>query len=144
MPAKDGNWFPDMSQLEAFFPAGTIDHSVKCIYDKMPLWEEPVNVARTRYEKIITALGDKFPNENLLLVTHGEAVGVSVSSFAKDELEVFNVEYCAFSHLQRRISLKQSQVVTAEKFSVLTENAKSGVSYFSEKKQSQANAVLPS
>lgn len=141
-PAKDEKWFPDISELEAIFPDGTLDHSAERICQQMPRWEEPVNVARGRYQKIITALADKFPHENLLLVTHGEAVGVSVSSFARG-LEVFQVEYCAFSHLQRRISIDDSQAATAENFQMLTENARSGVCYYSETEQPQPEDIVP-
>ena len=38
----------------------------------MPKWEESVSDARTRYMEVIKALADKFPSENLLLVTHGK------------------------------------------------------------------------
>ncbi|KAJ6851574.1 uncharacterized protein M6B38_259695 [Iris pallida] len=143
-PAKQGNWFPDVSELEALFPDGTVDHSAGRIYEKMPLWEEPTSVARSRYEDVITALADKFPHENLLLVTHGEAVGVSVSSFTEDTgIEVFNVEYCAFSLLQRTISSTSSLAVAAGKFKMLTENAKSGVYYYSDEDQTETNALPP-
>lgn len=67
----------------------------------------------------------------------GEAVGVSVSAFAKG-LVVFEVEYCARSYLQRRITIDGSQAIAAESFKSLTENAKSGVSYYSEIEQIQA------
>ncbi|XP_020247157.1 uncharacterized protein LOC109824935 [Asparagus officinalis] len=122
-PAKDEIWFPAISELESIFPAGTLDSSAERIYQQLPQWEEPVSSARDRYKNIIQALADKFPNENLLLVTHGEAVGVSVNSFAKG-LEVFEVEYCALSFLQRSTQ--------AENLRVLTESAQSGVSYYSE------------
>lgn len=30
-PAKDEKWFPDISELEAIFPYGTVDHSAERI-----------------------------------------------------------------------------------------------------------------
>jgi broad specificity phosphatase PhoE len=39
---------------------------------QVPKWEESVMDARSRYASIIKALADKYPHENLLLVTHGE------------------------------------------------------------------------
>lgn len=39
----------------------------------MPKWEETVLGARTRYVQVIETLSNKYPNENLLLVTHGKA-----------------------------------------------------------------------
>ncbi|KAJ3671437.1 hypothetical protein LUZ60_007516 [Juncus effusus] len=32
---KDGNWFPEKSELESIFPEGTIDHSVIPIYEEI-------------------------------------------------------------------------------------------------------------
>lgn len=91
-------WFPDLPELEADFPAGTIDHSAEPIYPEVsafqlilycsiqeqsstpkpifglqvPKWEESIMESRSRYASIIKALADKYPRENLLLVTHGE------------------------------------------------------------------------
>lgn len=38
----------------------------------MPQWEETVMGARDRYAQIIKALADKYPSENILLVSHGK------------------------------------------------------------------------
>ncbi|MQL73157.1 hypothetical protein Taro_005504 [Colocasia esculenta] len=118
---KDGTpWFPNVSALEALLPTAMIDHSVDCIYQELPPWEETLNGARERYRYVILALADKYPNENLLLVTHGEGVGVSVTAFM-EETEIDDVEFCAYSQLQRKICLKDSRVPTAEPFTVLTD-----------------------
>ncbi|XP_077245005.1 uncharacterized protein LOC143884983 [Tasmannia lanceolata] len=125
---KDGKWTFDISELEAMLPAGTFDGSVDCVYREMPEWEEPVNAARRRYEGVITALADKYPHENLLIVTHGEGVGVAVSAFLKD-MVVFEVEYCAYSHLQRLVSLNSPSTFAAENFKVLIKNGQTGIRY---------------
>jgi broad specificity phosphatase PhoE len=39
---------------------------------QVPKWGESVWEARSRYASVIKALADKYPDENLLLVTHGE------------------------------------------------------------------------
>lgn len=39
---------------------------------QMPQWEETVTDTRVRYEHVFKALADKYPSENLLLVTHGK------------------------------------------------------------------------
>lgn len=39
---------------------------------QMPKWEESIEGARERYKNIIKILADKYPTENLLLVTHGK------------------------------------------------------------------------
>uniref|UniRef100_A0A1D1XKP8 Putative phosphoglycerate mutase family protein R708 n=1 Tax=Anthurium amnicola TaxID=1678845 RepID=A0A1D1XKP8_9ARAE len=126
----DGKWFPDVSELEALLPPGTVDHSVERVYQELPQWEEPLNDARQRYQNVILALANKYPNENLLLVTHGECVGVGVCAFLKG-IEVFEVEFCAYSHLQRKIIFEDGKVCTAEGFNVLTVNGKTGISYYS-------------
>lgn len=38
----------------------------------MPKWQETVEGARARYPEVMKALADKYPSENLLLVTHGK------------------------------------------------------------------------
>ncbi|KAH7692781.1 Histidine phosphatase superfamily clade-1 protein [Dioscorea alata] len=124
---KDGIWFPDLSDLEAKLPIGTIDHSVDMVYKELPQWKETLACARSRYYAIFKDLANKFPHENLLLVTHGEGVGVSVSSFLKDA-QVFEVEYCAYSHLQRPMSFDSSEVTETD-FKVLTANGKTGVHF---------------
>lgn len=118
-PPKDGMWFPDVSELEALLPVGTLDHSVDGLYQQLPSWEEPLAAARERYQSVIEALADKFPQENLLLVTHGEAVGVSVSSYLNDAF-VYEVEYCAYSHLQRQVCSESSKTVPAGGFKLMT------------------------
>ncbi|KAH0456303.1 hypothetical protein IEQ34_014210 [Dendrobium chrysotoxum] len=117
-PPKDGMWLPDVSELEALLPAGTIDHSVEPFKQQLPLWEESLAVARERYRTVIEALADKFPHENLLLVTHAEAVGVSISSHLKDVI-VYEVEYCAYTHLQRQVYTEHSKAVTEGGFKLV-------------------------
>ncbi|KAJ6940164.1 hypothetical protein NC651_006333 [Populus alba x Populus x berolinensis] len=126
---KDGNFGFNISKLEAMLPTGTVDHAVKPVYEELPQWEETVMGARTRYEQIIKALTDKYPLENLLLVTHGEGVGVSVSAFLKD-ISVYEVEYCAYSQLRRSL-VHEKKSFTAGEFEVLTHNGQSGISYCS-------------
>lgn len=41
---------------------------------QLPKWEESVEGCRDRYVKVVKALADKYPSENLLLVTHGTQV----------------------------------------------------------------------
>ncbi|KAI6702770.1 hypothetical protein NL676_011906 [Syzygium grande] len=124
---KDGEWGFDISELEAMLPTGTVDHTVERVYKQMPQWEETVLGARARYEQIIVALADKYPSENLLLVTHGEGVIVSVSAFLKDAT-VYEVEYCGYSNLERPIFLNDESF-TAGNFELLTNPGQAGVSY---------------
>ncbi|EEF50287.1 conserved hypothetical protein [Ricinus communis] len=125
---KDGKFSFNISELEALLPSGTVDHTVKPVYQELPRWEETVTSSRTRYEQIVKALADKYPSENLLLVTHGEGVGVSVSAFMKD-VTVYEVEYCAYSEL-RRLILKEEQTYTTGEFEVLTKSGETGIGYY--------------
>nr|CAB3497352.1 unnamed protein product [Digitaria exilis] len=124
-------WFPDMPELEAIFPDGTIDHSAEPIYPEVPKWEESILEARSRYASVIKALADKYPHENLLLVTHGEGVGASVSYFEMG-LEIYDVEYCAYSVLERQFAMKAGDEqggFSAGSFKVLTKSDTTGIQY---------------
>ncbi|KAF3335525.1 Histidine phosphatase superfamily (branch 1) [Carex littledalei] len=122
---KDGDWFPDTSQLEAIFPEETRDHSVTPIYQQIPTYGESVVNARRRFAGVIRSLADKYPHENLLLITHGEAVWVSVQYFYR-HVEMF-VDYCGFSHLERKISFNSPEAFTSESFNLLTKNNDTGL-----------------
>ncbi|XP_020519237.1 uncharacterized protein LOC18428278 isoform X2 [Amborella trichopoda] len=73
---KDGNWFPNVSEFEALLPQGIVDRSVECVYPELPQWEEEQKVSCRRLKRVIRSLADKFPKENLLLITH---VAVEIS-----------------------------------------------------------------
>ncbi|KAL5862282.1 hypothetical protein ACOSQ3_003563 [Xanthoceras sorbifolium] len=124
---KDGDFGFNITELEALLPSGTVDHSVTRVYEEMPQWEETVSSTRSRYEQIIKALADKYPSENLLLVTHGEAVGVAVSAFLKDVI-VHEVAYCAYTELRRPI-LSENGSLTAGEFDILSNPGQTGISY---------------
>lgn len=126
---RNGNWGFKIPEIEAQFPAGTVDSTVGLLYQKFPKWEESLLDARARYVHVIRALADKFPSENLLLVTHGEGVGVAISAFLKDT-SVFEVEYCAYAHLQRQVSFSSNRAITADDFDVVTKNGQSGIRFF--------------
>ncbi|PIA61763.1 hypothetical protein AQUCO_00200034v1 [Aquilegia coerulea] len=125
---KNGNWGFNISDLEAKFPSGTVDSTVGHVYQEMPKWEESLQDARARYVRVIRALADKFPSENLVLVTHGEGVGVAISAFLKDT-SVYEVDYCAYAHLQRQISFSSNKAITAGSFDVVTRNGQSGIGF---------------
>ncbi|OMP00703.1 Histidine phosphatase superfamily, clade-1 [Corchorus olitorius] len=125
---KDGIFRFDIPKLEALLSTGTVDHTFERVYKEVPKWEETVMGTRSRYQNIVKALADKYPSENLLLVTHGEGVGVSVSGFLEDKT-VVEVDYCAYSELKRPISFKNDSF-TAGNFEVLTKSGQTGVTYF--------------
>ncbi|CAK9146208.1 unnamed protein product [Ilex paraguariensis] len=126
---KDGNFGFNIPDCEGMLPAGTVDHTVEQVYKELPQWEETVTDARSRYAQIIKALADKVPSENLLLVTHGEGVGVAVSTLLKD-ITVYEVEYCAYSHSRRPIIFGEKHSFTAGDFELVTPKGLSGISYY--------------
>ncbi|KAI3681423.1 hypothetical protein L6452_36218 [Arctium lappa] len=126
---KDGDFAFNISECEAVLPEGTVDSSVERVYKELPKWEESIEGARDRYKSIIKTLADKYPTENLLLVTHGEGVGVSFSAYAPEHLTVYEVEYCAYSILQRTISSEDYESLTAGKFEPCMNLGQNGI-YF--------------
>ncbi|WCJ22972.1 Phosphoglycerate mutase family protein [Euphorbia peplus] len=126
---KDGDFRFDIREVEALLPAGTVDHSVKPVCEELPEWEETVAETRSRYEYVFKALADKYPSENLLLVTHGEGVGVSISAFLKDTT-VYEVDYCAYSELRRKVFQKDESSLTGD-FEVLTTTSSTGIGFSS-------------
>lgn len=118
MAPEDGKFIFNISECEAILPAGTVDHTVERVYRKLPQWEETADGARDRYVHVIKALADKYPSENLLLVTHGYGVGVSVSAFAKDTI-VYDVDYCGYSESRRPISLGKDNTFITGNFEAL-------------------------
>ncbi|KAL4193252.1 hypothetical protein AMTRI_Chr06g198410 [Amborella trichopoda] len=93
---KDGNWFADVSELETLLPQGIVDRFVECVYPKLPQWEEKQKVWCRRLKSVIRSLADKFPNENLLLITHA-----AMAAFSKKPVIVDKVAYCSHACLQR-------------------------------------------
>ncbi|KAF3484490.1 hypothetical protein F2Q69_00057222 [Brassica cretica] len=89
----DGKFDFNISDLEAMFPEGMVDHNVDPIYKEMPKWGETVEECRARYVKVVKALADKYPTENLILVTHGEGLETTFSTFYKDTT-IDEVDYC--------------------------------------------------
>lgn len=116
------------SELEVILPAGTLDHSVEPIWTELPTWPETTEGAHKRYSNTFQELADKFPQENVLCVTHGEGVGVSVSAL-KEDTHVYAVDYCAYSHAQRTIFSCSADGLDAGKFEVLIESGQSGILY---------------
>ncbi|KAH6767498.1 Phosphoglycerate mutase family protein [Perilla frutescens var. hirtella] len=112
---KDGVFSFDITQCKSVLPAGTIDNAAEMIYKELPKWQETLEGARARYIQVIKNLADKYPSENLLLVTHGEGVGSAVSS-CFDDVVVAEVEYCAYSILKRSVVFSENTSFTAEGF----------------------------
>ncbi|KAK8479924.1 hypothetical protein V6N11_014285, partial [Hibiscus sabdariffa] len=121
MVPKDGIFGFDVPKIEStLLPCGTLDPTVEPVY-------KDANAAMGRDKQTIKALADKYPSENLLLITHWDGVLVSVSSF-KEDTRVTNVDYCGYSKLRRPVSWT-NQTFTAGSFEVLTKSGLTGVTY---------------
>ncbi|KAI5430448.1 hypothetical protein KIW84_034869, partial [Lathyrus oleraceus] len=126
---KDGNFSFGISQLEAMFPNGSVDNNYQMVYKELPKWEESVTQAKVRYQETITNLADKYPTENLLLVTHGEGTQVALSSFTKDVVE-HKVKYCGYVQLRRPIFVNNHSFIGG-KLNLQTHIGQNGVTYIS-------------
>ncbi|KAJ7950836.1 Phosphoglycerate mutase family protein [Quillaja saponaria] len=89
--------------------------------------KKPASESRSRYARIFKDLADKYPTENLLLVTHGEGIGVAVSAF-KEDVTVYEVNYCAYAELKRPIFKKNKSFVAGD-FTVVTKSGQTGITY---------------
>lgn len=67
----------------------------------------------------------------MFLFHPGEAVGVAVSAFLKDdvEAEVYEVDYCAHAHLTRSVTYNNEQTCTDESFEFQGRPGENGVRY---------------
>ncbi|KZV31584.1 hypothetical protein F511_13524 [Dorcoceras hygrometricum] len=126
---KDGIFSFDISKCEAELPSGTVDTSVEPIYKELPKWGETAEGTRARYLDVIKALANKYPSDNLLLVTHGEGVASSVCGFVKDVHMIREVDYCAYSHLFRPIFFGENNSLASGDF-IGSPEGQVGVTYF--------------
>ncbi|KFK35250.1 hypothetical protein AALP_AA5G260300 [Arabis alpina] len=124
---KDGKFDFKISDLEAMFPEGMVDSNVDMVYKELPKWEESVEGCRDRYVKVVKALADKYPEENLLLVTHGEGVGTSFSTFYKDTT-VYEVDYCAYVELRRKVTNEDGSAKAGE-YEVVLSHGQAGIRF---------------
>ncbi|KAF8081374.1 hypothetical protein N665_0890s0012 [Sinapis alba] len=112
---KDGKFDFKISDLQAMFPEGTFDHNVDMAYKELPQWEESVEGFKERYVNTLNVLADKYPSENLLLVTHWGGVGTILYKYFKDGTK-YLVDYCGCVELRRQVSKNNE----SEEFEVVT------------------------
>ncbi|XP_024404147.1 uncharacterized protein [Physcomitrium patens] len=93
-------WTLDLVDLYMMLPEGVHDTSFQPIRKKLPLGKETLDDARNRYTSTFQKIANRFPNENILCITHGEGVMQSVSMMWP-RVEVHGVTYCAYTHAQR-------------------------------------------
>ncbi|PWA73821.1 Histidine phosphatase superfamily, clade-1 [Artemisia annua] len=125
---KDGDFGFNISECEKLLPKGTVDSSVERVYKELPKWEESPEGARDRYKNTIKLLADKYPTENLLLVTHAEGIWVAATAFTPERVTVDAIDYCAYLVLQRTIVSTESEPITPGEFNLCTNQGHTGVS----------------
>ncbi|KAL1190917.1 hypothetical protein V5N11_025657 [Cardamine amara subsp. amara] len=125
---KDGKFDFMISDLEAMFPQGMVDHNVDPVYKEMPQWEETVEGCTDRFLNLVKTFADKYPSENLLLVTHGEGVRTTFATFK--DVDVYDVEYCACAELRRQVVSKDGSIKAGD-FEVITSLGQCGIKYHS-------------
>ncbi|CAH9096447.1 unnamed protein product [Cuscuta europaea] len=102
VPPQDGDFKFVISECETHLPPETLRHSTtQQVYEKLPEWEETQEVAWDRYNKVVRALADKYPRENLLLVTHAEGIMALASTFIEGGRA--RADYCGYVHLRRPV-----------------------------------------
>ncbi|XP_018460391.1 uncharacterized protein LOC108831336 [Raphanus sativus] len=112
---KDGKFDFKISDLQAMFPEGTVDINVDMACKELPQWEESVEDFKERYVSTLKVLADKYPSENLLLVTHWTGVGTILCKYFKDATK-YLVNYCGSVELRRQVSKSNE----SEEFEVIT------------------------
>jgi broad specificity phosphatase PhoE len=123
---KDGKFDFMITDLEALFPDGMVDRNVDPVYKEMPQWEETVEGCTERFLNLVKTLADKYPSENLLLVTHGEGVRTTFATIK--DVDVYDVGYCACAELRRQVSSKDGSTKAGD-FEVITSLGQAGIKY---------------
>ncbi|XP_010512366.1 PREDICTED: uncharacterized protein LOC104788316 [Camelina sativa] len=120
---KDGKFDFKISDLEAMFPKGTVDSNVDMVCTELPQWGESSEGFKDRYFNTVKTLAEKYPSENLLLVTHWGGVSVALYNYFKDATK-YMVDYCGSVEMRRQILNSDDDGFA--KFEVVTSH---GVSY---------------
>ncbi|XP_048131833.1 uncharacterized protein LOC115731515 isoform X1 [Rhodamnia argentea] len=126
-PADHGAWGFNIPTIEALIPAETLDHTVKPVFNELPQWGETEPKARDRYRHTIRSLADRYPSENLPLITHGEAVKVAASTYWKEARgQKIRPGYCGCVHLKRQV-VRNGDSFTAKRFEIATNPKETGI-----------------
>lgn len=96
------HWTVPLEELHALLPTGSLDNSVQPTLSAVPAWGETTSAGHQRYSDIFQSIADKFSGENVLCISHGEGVGVSVMKLLPGVV-VYGVRYCAYTQAQRTI-----------------------------------------
>ncbi|KAL1190909.1 hypothetical protein V5N11_025650 [Cardamine amara subsp. amara] len=122
---KDRKFEFKISDLESMFPEGLVDYNVDMVYKELPQWEESLQGFKDRYANTLKVLAEKYPKENLLLVTHWGGVSVTLYNYFKDATK-YMVDYCGSVELRRQILNSDDGFNKSKEFEVITSH---GVSF---------------
>ncbi|KAF8031199.1 hypothetical protein BT93_D0412 [Corymbia citriodora subsp. variegata] len=126
-PTGRESWGFDIKELENSFPSGFVDSAPHQVYKELPQWGESESEARDRYLRTIHSLVDRYPQENLLFVTHGEGVKVAASTYWKEARgHRIKAGYCGCAHLKRQI-VRNGNSFTAKRFEIATNPEETGI-----------------
>ncbi|KAF8027363.1 hypothetical protein BT93_E0307 [Corymbia citriodora subsp. variegata] len=126
-PTDRNSWGFDIKRLEASFPPGIVDLAPHQVFKELPQWGESFSGARDRHLYTIHSLVDRYPQENMLFVTHGDAVKVAVSTYWKEARgHDIRIDFCGSARLKRQI-IKNGDSFTAKKFEIATDPKETGI-----------------
>ncbi|XP_039168306.1 uncharacterized protein LOC104430630 isoform X2 [Eucalyptus grandis] len=126
-PVDHADWKFNNPEIEALIPIDTLDRTVKSVFNELPHWGETEAKARDRYLHTIRSLANSYPSENLLLITHGEAVKVALLTHLEEAARFeIKVNYCGYIQLRRSV-VQSSEALEAGEFELLTSDGQSGV-----------------
>ncbi|KAL3738924.1 hypothetical protein ACJRO7_020326 [Eucalyptus globulus] len=126
-PVDHADWKFNNPEIEALIPIDTLDRTVKSVFNELPHWGESEPKARDRYLHTIHSLADRYPSENLLLITHGEAVKVTVSTHLEDGASFrIRMDYCGYAQLTRQL-IQNGDELDASEFELLGNYGQTGI-----------------
>ncbi|KAF7851264.1 hypothetical protein BT93_L4267 [Corymbia citriodora subsp. variegata] len=126
-PADHADWGFNIPEIEALIPPDMLDRTVKPVFNELPHWGETEPKGRDRYLHTIHSLADSYPSENLLLITHGEAVKVAVSTHLEDGASFrIRMDYCGYAQLKRQV-VQNGNELDAGEFELLGNYGQTGI-----------------
>ncbi|KAI3420762.1 uncharacterized protein J3R85_012463 [Psidium guajava] len=126
-PEDHGDWGFNIPEIEALIPLDALDSTVKPVFSELPQWGETEPKAKERYLHTIHSLADRYPSENFLFITHGEAVKVTISTHLEDAARFkIGMEYCGYAQLRRQV-VRNGDSLEAGEFELLANYGQTGI-----------------
>ncbi|XP_030465091.2 uncharacterized protein LOC115684490 [Syzygium oleosum] len=126
-PEDHADWGFNIPEIEALIPLDALDKTVMPVFGQLPQWGETEPKAKERYLLTIHSLADRYPSENLLFITHGEAVKVTVSTQLEDATRFkIKMDYCGYAQLGRQV-IRNGDVFEASEFELLPNYGQTGI-----------------